>query len=433
MKYSRGAARILRAAGQNPEGIAQVAERVEAAVAHMSFGNWRAAHRKSAGATDGRASWDNSDRLAVTLSLQIGSVEVAAQCSRVDGCAVALDDYSFLDKLSKEAARRAESGTSGPVSVVDLGAEAVAAEIKQSANLNFDPHAVVQFIRSLAQDTYENQRLSYGLVLSSRSLGGITIAEAFTNKRFKTITDGFTTVLTVDCDGNISALEPVAIPIREGLARGKRPWWVAGVAEAAQSASGVGIALTRNGDLLVLERGRLAFSQRAGVWRKWNHASILSVLFGLWNFRGSAPQIREVLTHLYHLALDLSYRRHGGLIVVVGSEASLSKVLASRRDLIGSSRRGGAERALDDSVTARLVHRTDRRLLADLASMDGALVVDRSGGIRAYGAMTKSSRSAHQGARTRAAYGASQDALVIKVSSDGDITFLRNGRIHFAI
>jgi hypothetical protein len=351
----------------------------------------------------------------------------------MDGCAVAIDDYAFLTSLSKEASRRAETGTSGPVSVVDLGSEAVAARIRHSAKLSFDPHAIVQFIRSLAQDTYENQRLSYGLVLSPREGEGVPISEAFTNKRFKTITDGFTTALTVDRSGKISAIQPVAIPMREGLSRGKRPWWVAGIAEAALSVKGVGIALTRNGDILVLDGGRLAFSQRAGVWRKWNHSSILSVLFELWNFRGAAPAIRDVLTHLYHLALDLSYRRHGGLIAVVGSQDGLSKLLASRRDQIGSQRRGGPEQALDASVTASVVHRTDRRLLADLASMDGALVVDRSGRIRAYGAMTKTSRSAHQGARTRAAHGASQDALVIKVSSDGDIAFLRNGKVHFEI
>ena len=64
---------------------------------------------------------------------------------------------------------------------------------------------------------------------------------------------------------------------------------------------------------------------------------------------------------------------------------------------------------------------------------DGAVVVGRDGRLLAYGAMTKSSRSAQQGARSRAALGASQEGVVIKVSTDGEIGFFRKGRSVFSI
>lgn len=75
----------------------------------------------------------------------------------------------------------------------------------------------------------------------------------------------------------------------------------------------------------------------------------------------------------------------------------------------------------------------DRRVIADLAGLDGALVVDRSGKVLAFGAMTKSAHSSQQGARTRAAIGASREGVVIKVSSDGNIDFVRDGNREFGI
>jgi DNA integrity scanning protein DisA with diadenylate cyclase activity len=171
----------------------------------------------------------------------------------------------------------------------------------------------------------------------------------------------------------------------------------------------------------------LLFSQRAGTWRLWNHAAILARLHSLWTFSGTPGTIQRVLTFLYHVALDLSFRRSGGLLVVIAARDRLGDLLTSAGDHLKARRRGPAERALDDVLASRLVQNTDRRIVAELASLDGALVVDRMGHLLAYGAMTKSSGSATQGARTRAAVAASREGIAIKVSSDGDISFYSAG------
>ena len=111
--------------------------------------------------------------------------------------------------------------------------------------------------------------------------------------------------------------------------------------------------------------------------------------------------------------------------MVVGSEKKFRKLLSSRKDAVGSHK-NLPESALDRAIGNRAVFRIDRRVIDDLASLDGALIVDRTGSILAYGAMTKASRAAQQGARTRAASGAGREGLAMKISSDGDISFFRS-------
>ncbi|MEZ5238974.1 MAG: hypothetical protein R2716_08470 [Microthrixaceae bacterium] len=70
----------------------------------------------------------------------------------------------------------------------------------------------------------------------------------------------------------------------------------------------------------------------------------------------------------------------------------------------------------------------DEFTLARIASLDGATVLDRSGGLLAYAAVVTSSDSQHEGARTAAARTLSHTArVVLKVSVDGDITIFQDG------
>lgn len=380
----------------------------------------------------GAVTWRSQDHKEVRLTLRAGGVHLTADCNR-DERAVSPSDYRFLRSLAAEGAQALQAATTGPHSLVDFGSDAVAQQIRENAKIAFNPLAVLRFVRALGQETYENQRLAYGLILTSSTVDGALFSTAFENKRFKRLTDGFSTALVLDRDAKVGELVPLSTPPNEGTARQRRPWWLAGLAEAAHARDGVALALTRNGDLLVLINGQLAFSERAGKWRRWDHAAILGRLQNLWDFRGAPQQIKKVLFYLYHVALDLSFKRSGGLLVVVGSDKRSRKLLPSRSDFIASRRRKDPEKSLDSSLASRSIFRSDRRVVSDIASLDGAVVVDRSGRLVAYGAMTKSSRSAEQGARTRAALAASREGVAIKVSADGEIGFYRAGKCHFEI
>jgi len=78
-----------------------------------------------------------------------------------------------------------------------------------------------------------------------------------------------------------------------------------------------------------------------------------------------------------------------------------------------------------------------RAVAVEIASLDGAVVLANSGKILAYGAVLQPRRAGHlrgsEGSRTKAAIGASNYGLAVKISSDGDITVYFAGVEFFRI
>lgn len=367
------------------------------------------------------------------LAVKLANFFVLGDCIRVSS-AVPKEDHRILNNLATESSQLLADATSRAVSLFDFGMTAVAKELTHRMSLQFDPYPLLQFIRSLGQETYENQRLSYGLIISRTMPGHSLFQEAFENKRFKRLSDGFSTALVIDQSGKIAGLVPLESPNKEGLAITLRPRWSAGMAETAKEHNGIGISLTRSNDMVIVEGGRLLFSYRAGKWQRWNHTELKQRIRGLWDFRGTPAQLTHVLSHLYHVAMDLSFRRSGGILAVVeNTNSDPDALLASKKDKIKASSRSAPELAIDQTLDKHRVQSTDRRVIEDLASLDGALILDRSGQLRAWGAMVVPSRSALQGARTRAAVAASTKGIAIKVSSDGDIEIYRKGKKELVI
>jgi DNA integrity scanning protein DisA with diadenylate cyclase activity len=285
-------------------------------------------------------------------------------------------------------------------------------------------------LRALASETYEGHRISYGLILTTRAPRGDATLLSFENRRFKTLTDGFSTALLLDRRGGLAGLVALVASresVRSSLAR---PWWFSSLADTAARVGGVGVALTRGGDLLVAHRRELVVSQRSGLWMLWRHSELLGRIRQSWHPRGRGDELDHVIVAMYRVALELALRRSGGLLVVASSREGGRKLVVSKGDLLGSSRRLAEEQRLDASLQRQVVHRADRRIMADLASIDGALIVDRTGRLMAYGAMVRSSSSTStQGARSRAAVAASRLGLAMKVSSDGGISVYRHGTL----
>ncbi len=71
-------------------------------------------------------------------------------------------------------------------------------------------------------------------------------------------------------------------------------------------------------------------------------------------------------------------------------------------------------------------------IVVELAALDGAIVLSNKGEILAYGAILNPKKADQlrgtEGSRTKAAIGASNYGLTIKVSSDGDIDVFHGGK-----
>lgn len=419
--------RDLRESRIPPDTAARIIERVEAAVPHLRFRERHYWDGEPSRGVSGSATFPSADRRTLVCRIQPGGGRVFESLAHLDGATVPPEDRVFLGPLLEEAARAIRDSARTPQSLSEFGFRSVATFVNRLAHLEFDSLQLLHFLRSLGAQTYENQRIAYGIILTDEERDGESFLTAFDNKRIKRLTDGYSTALVLSRTGAVIGLASLPPPPEVGDAARRRPLWLGPLAHEAHRRNAVGVALTRGGDLFVTERGRLRLSLRAGQWRLWRHRIIIDFMKGLWHSQGRSSQLAEVVSHLFQVALDLSFRRSGGLLVVASSRRAASELVASPRDLLGSEDRSGVEASLDGSLAERVVHGLDRRVVADLASLDGAVVVDRTGRLLAYGAMVKSSRRHEQGARTRASVAASRSGLAIKVSSDGDISIYRNG------
>ncbi|MEW4108344.1 DNA integrity scanning protein DisA nucleotide-binding domain protein [Bacillus thuringiensis] len=135
--------------------------------------------------------------------------------------------------------------------------------------------------------------------------------------------------------------------------------------------------------------------------------------------------------NLFEILFDLSYRRHGALIVV-DTNNSYKEVITNHSSLLESGstlHKALSGRINQVSLNEGDVTKVSKQLILELASVDGALVLDNSGRVLAFGAIINSHKDANGeiGARSTAALSAHLYGLkVFKVSSDGEIVLYQH-------
>lgn len=231
--------------------------------------------------------------------------------------------------------------------------------------------------------------------------------------------------------GSVGELENL-IELRQARVTGRHwfPGWVEPLAYETLQRDALGLALTRQGDILVLDQGSLRFSYRFGRWRFWSHHHLVEVLKTLARTRHVAVRdVARVTDAVYRAALDVSFRRTGALFVVLGAVRRLSDVVRES-DQVGHRKRDPVHQALDAAIGGRAIQNLSRAVVADLAGLDDAVVLDAKGRVLAYGAVLEPKRQPKtrdsEGARTKAALASSNLGLALKVSSDGDIAVYKD-------
>ncbi|MHA4413325.1 diadenylate cyclase [Bacillus cereus] len=184
------------------------------------------------------------------------------------------------------------------------------------------------------------------------------------------------------------------------------------------------ITKTKRGDLIIYDRSGLLASCRKGEWKIYDSRALKN------NIVDYIGEYR-VGCNLFEILFDLSYRRHGALIVIDTNNA-YKKVINNQCSLIENG--STLHRALSGRINQINLNEGDitkvsKQLILELASVDGALVLDKSGSVLAFGAIINSHKDAHGeiGARSTAALSAHLFGLkVFKVSSDGEITLYQH-------
>lgn len=323
---------------------------------------------------------------------------------------------------------------------IDIGSLAVGRYLRSVSHLGFDPTPVLLHMRALSQQTYESHKVAYGLILS-RLKGGIGEfpGDIAMNKRYRSVSDGERTALRLDREGKVLGL--VALPAgEEGPARAFRPRRFDELASGSYREV-MGLGLSLEGDIVCLQKADMTVSLRQGRWQIWNHQENVSVLKrAIQALDADQPKrkqksrkfVDQVVRQVYSAALDLSFRRRGGLFVVVESPEVLPSLI-DKSQAPGDESRAISDLGLDRTLqrSYRDVTKLPRDVLVDLAGLDGAILVSASGRVLAYGAIIKLSPeggASSRGARWQACLEASRYGIAIMVSADGAISIVARGK-----
>ncbi len=317
--------------------------------------------------------------------------------------------------------------------------------------------ATVQTLRTAALSTYENHRVSTGALLLGSSddpshpvrpsaPDSLTYGVELTAlKSVHRLCDGHRTLFLVDRAGKLADIIDIASWSAE--VAGPQPDSVPCTriyqphARATRVGGNLCMVLSPNQEIKLFAEGVQAFAFAHGRWRILDPET----KFASWSRAVANGRLARVL---FEAALNMAEARIGGLFVVLDDPESAIGRLVARHDLIGDEPREGppAELSPRDPLARRALHylarnrsatEIDPSVLESLASLDGALVTDRSGRLIAFGAILRQDDAADlpgltyaEGARTTAALAASLYGPVLKVSEDGFVScFLAGQRV----
>jgi hypothetical protein len=288
---------------------------------------------------------------------------------------------------------------------------------------------LLDYARTLQYRTYENQLVHLNLVISEGHEGRGDISLGTYQKLLDPLAS--TRQVFFRVDQNLQFVSYEEIPwsaIHEVEDYKFNPEFLqpfASILEAGEFS----FHQTSRGDLIVMNSGGLLASKRKGRWHLYDAATFKNCLADILG-------AYRVGANLFEVVFDLSYRRHGALLVYDPAHQVLEKVVnrecVLRTDVAephnGHELLAGSIRPIGIGLASHS-HRK-KRLLLEIAGLDGAVIFDDQT-ISAFGAMIESHPDvgSFPGARTTAAYSAFRwGGLPVKISSDGDITFLFKSR-----
>lgn len=288
----------------------------------------------------------------------------------------------------------------------------------------------IDYFYDLAATRYEGFPVTHGAVIAADSRGLVPLSPPVgypgrlpTRKRTPLLFDGTDAVLVIAPNGEVlggfdqDTLPPEPTAIKR-MERFMELGGVDGSLTAAASATfrGIGFYLRSDRTLWVFENGTALFIRRTGRWKSIALQSFVESL-SAWGLAGE-----PVAERLARAAMRLSIQGRGAVLAIADDLDSL------RGQLQPNGRPGDSplgSTAVDDELSRLLPSDSpvSSSLMARLARIDGATIIDPNGYLLAYGAIVRSSPSAGQGARTAAARSLSTCAnVVVSVSQDGPLS-----------
>ena len=298
---------------------------------------------------------------------------------------------------------------------------------------------VIEALRVAAMSSYENRAISSGVLLLDGEVDPVArrkpepdyayrYSPALTAiKSFYRLCDGVRTLFLVNSEGIVLDIVEIERYVAEAPLRVPCPTPYRAHALATAGTRNVSIVLSPSHEIKVFAEGAQVFGFRNARW----HLLDLQAKYEMW---AEAVGNAALAERVFQTAFDLADARQGALFVVLRDPAnSLPQLVApgDQLDVIRNTSATNPSRSqLLHMLRGRRATELDPAVLAGLARMDGATVMDTTGRLLAVGAILlhteppePHSSLAVEGARTTAAMAAGRSGAVLKVSEDGLLTF----------
>lgn len=416
-------------------------EGLERVLPHVDTGNWRI----EKGAASVAVTFSDSTRreLRVVLGMDLdgtaysiyGTIQRRKIASGVGSISrtISLREQDIAKRIMTAIASTlgpANAESAGSLTALRAGIDerAIAEHLANYHGLDIDLAEWFTTLRGLAEQTYENKAVAFGCLIETENetlpQHGATFPRDFlSRKRYRALSDGYRSAYRVS--GRGALLGFVEIGGRKLPPDRFYPEWCEDLAAEARHGR-IGIALTRHGDIIIMDDGHLTFTYRFGRWQYWNHGHVVDLILNAARVQHVPPVLLgTVVRSIYRAALDVSFRRSGGLFVLLRNRQKLHHVVRAGEGIYDTGR-DTLDATFDTALGPRKAQSLPRCLLTELAGLDGAVVLSNKGDLLAVGAILEPRRKGKvtgaEGSRTKAAIGASNYGLAIKISSDGDIT-----------
>jgi hypothetical protein len=268
--------------------------------------------------------------------------------------------------------------------------------------------------------TYEGQKIStsIGIVNGDNLTSDIHFDNIAQLDFAKVLGNGHDSLMLFDLQGKFYGYQTVKFD--ETTATGYYPIRFIHLAGWAQQGNTC-VTLTRSGDILVFKNGNLLFAKRMGAWTYYSHEIIQKQFTSNAIAKNTLPVFRRAL---YDTALDLSYSKTGGCIGVINLnkvQQALQSGIVDVKERFNVGSDDLKVRLLEKVINKTPFHQLNRLLRLEIASIDGATVLDRQGNYITAGSILQIPGGSTGGGRTAATKALSKFGIGIKISNDGYI------------
>lgn len=321
-------------------------------------------------------------------------------------------------------------------------------------------YKIIESFEEWAQKTYEGNNVSFGILIDRNDMDSNNTNIEYLNfiktNEFAPITNIPNSLIKLDKNGYIK--DYISINNKNcKIDCHKHPIQLREIVKICNKnlvsdKSYIAILLLKNSEIVIIKNDIVEWVKRNGRWFNYND-EYLKKCFET----SSLKQNSNLINHFYSAILNLSFAKTGGCLTIIKKDKLMDfknkfnndnwfdnlelneEDLQNKLSNISKELKPFYESKITKRNTIKKLVKTNKfcdvgqQLLLELASMDGASIIDEDGNIIAFSSIVNLTERGDGGGRSAAAKSLSLYGVSVKVSTDGYFEVYENGKIIYSL